>query len=248
MVDVRKPLVQTKRVKKKGEEAITVQLKYERLGIFCYYCGLLGHTEDGCNKLFSIDEDNGERQWGPTLRAEQRRRNHEGGGRWLRWEGQSSTWQTPNQERERSINGAFIGRNQNNEGHLGEGDVMEVKKRQDVIANLMKNPHLIKVAAKASISKKEPTLMLQTTKNSIEGAKKDDDDLVVESEKKRMRDGSNKEGTSVTKSIPSATHDMQIDVGEEVIVSDVPHDEQVDKNKNFHFLLAGPGSQACQEK
>jgi len=51
MVDVRKPFVCTKNIKKKGAAPVTVNLKYERLGIFCYYCRMLRHTK--------VEEDNG---------------------------------------------------------------------------------------------------------------------------------------------------------------------------------------------
>jgi hypothetical protein len=61
MVDVRKPLVCTKSVKKKGAMAVIVNIKYERIGIYCYYCGLLGHTEDSCEKLYDVQEDDGVR-------------------------------------------------------------------------------------------------------------------------------------------------------------------------------------------
>jgi len=81
MVDVRKPLVCTKSIKKKGAAPVLVNIKYERLGIFCYYCGLLGHTEDSCEKLYAVEDDDGIRNWGPDIRVEINRRNHDGGSR-----------------------------------------------------------------------------------------------------------------------------------------------------------------------
>ncbi|MCH82637.1 endonuclease/exonuclease/phosphatase family protein [Trifolium medium] len=86
MVDVRKPLPKSKKIKKKGAEAIIVQLQYEKLGRFCYYCGILGHTEDSCNKLYSLDDDDETRKWGLELRIEARRKTSNDGGRWRRTE------------------------------------------------------------------------------------------------------------------------------------------------------------------
>jgi hypothetical protein len=123
---------------------------------------------------------------------------------------------------------------------------MEVKKRQNVIANLMRNPHLIKVAVKTLSPNKEPNLMLPTTEISIEEPTKDEE-LVVEVEKKCMRDGRSKEGTSVTEQ-QKIEYPMQIDEENRVIQCDAPYDGQVEKNNKFSFLLAGPASQACQEK
>lgn len=73
LIDVRKPLKRLKRVKKPGGVAKEVMFKYEKLGSFCYLCGMLGHVEDYCERLFTLEEDDGHRLWGPDLRVEQRR-------------------------------------------------------------------------------------------------------------------------------------------------------------------------------
>lgn len=73
MINVREPLRRTKKIKKQGGEAKTVSFKYERLEVFCYLCGMLGHTENFCEQLFTMEKDTGVRGWGPELRAEQRR-------------------------------------------------------------------------------------------------------------------------------------------------------------------------------
>lgn len=39
LIDVRKPLMRMKKIKKPGGEAKEVRFKYERLGPFCYLCG-----------------------------------------------------------------------------------------------------------------------------------------------------------------------------------------------------------------
>ncbi|MCI54010.1 hypothetical protein A2U01_0075257, partial [Trifolium medium] len=73
---------------------------------FCYYCGLLGHTEDSCDKLYSVKVDDDIREWGPELRPEVRWRGQETSSRWLR-DDEQVRWQTPNQERDTSINEAI---------------------------------------------------------------------------------------------------------------------------------------------
>lgn len=35
-----------------GNQSFVVQLKYERLPIFCFLCGRLGHNKIFCNRLF----------------------------------------------------------------------------------------------------------------------------------------------------------------------------------------------------
>ncbi|MCH84643.1 DUF4283 domain protein [Trifolium medium] len=89
-------LKKTKRLKKPGGGTQEVKFKYERLGKFCYYCGLLGHTDETCDLLYSAESDDGVRRWGPEVRVETRRPTYGGGGRWLTEEGQN--WKTPCQE------------------------------------------------------------------------------------------------------------------------------------------------------
>lgn len=93
LINVRKPLKRTKKIRKPGGEAKEVAFKYERLGHFCYLCGMLGHIDDYCELLFSMKEDNGEQRWGPELRAEPRNVVASSGSKWLRREG--AVWKTP---------------------------------------------------------------------------------------------------------------------------------------------------------
>ncbi|GAU25702.1 hypothetical protein TSUD_216310 [Trifolium subterraneum] len=53
-----------------GGEAVQVHFKYEKLGNFCFVCGIIGHTENFCSKRFEADYIVGEKGWGNYLRAE----------------------------------------------------------------------------------------------------------------------------------------------------------------------------------
>ncbi|XP_058784806.1 uncharacterized protein At4g02000-like [Vicia villosa] len=46
--DIRQPLKKNTRVKNKGGEWCTVIFKYENLSLFCFVCGILGHSEQRC--------------------------------------------------------------------------------------------------------------------------------------------------------------------------------------------------------
>jgi hypothetical protein len=50
-----------------------VKFKYEKLGVFCFVCGIMGHAENKCVVRFEMEEDNGVRDWTPEIRAETRR-------------------------------------------------------------------------------------------------------------------------------------------------------------------------------
>nr|KYP59897.1 hypothetical protein KK1_015339 [Cajanus cajan] len=67
LVNVRITLKKAKRVKKAGGEAHDILFKYEHLGPFCFYCGLLGHLDDGCDQLFNKTHDDGHCGWGLDL-------------------------------------------------------------------------------------------------------------------------------------------------------------------------------------
>jgi hypothetical protein len=67
-INVQNPLQQSWRVRANVGNFVQILFKYEKLGIFCYLCGLLGHTDKNCPKLFDMDHDDGVRQWGENLR------------------------------------------------------------------------------------------------------------------------------------------------------------------------------------
>jgi hypothetical protein len=82
-VDVRQPLKKESRVKNQGGEWCTVKFRYEKLGVFCFVCGIVGHGENRCPIRFSMAADDGKRAWSKELRAEPRRRNGRQSSRWL---------------------------------------------------------------------------------------------------------------------------------------------------------------------
>ena len=70
-VDITKPLMRGKMIQIEGMEKGWVQFKYERLPIYYYRCGILGHQERECQKTkkgcFTVNED--DLQFGPWLRV-----------------------------------------------------------------------------------------------------------------------------------------------------------------------------------
>ncbi|XP_074342938.1 uncharacterized protein LOC141680674 [Apium graveolens] len=72
-VDVRRPLKRKKKICKKDKTEVIVNCKYEKLGEFCFVCGLLTHTERSCKKKINGEADSSGREWGSWLRAPPRR-------------------------------------------------------------------------------------------------------------------------------------------------------------------------------
>lgn len=71
-------------MRKAGGDWVIVSFKYERLGLFCSLCGMIGHSDQLCDKIFELEDDTGDRQWGNFLKADQRRQVNGGANKWLR--------------------------------------------------------------------------------------------------------------------------------------------------------------------
>lgn len=83
-VDVRLPLKRKKKISRKNKSEIVVNCKYEKLGDFCFLCGLLSHTERFCRKKFEGESSGMVKEWGGWLRAPLRRAVAQERSRWLR--------------------------------------------------------------------------------------------------------------------------------------------------------------------
>ncbi|XP_039683024.1 uncharacterized protein [Medicago truncatula] len=82
-IDVTVPLKKEWRVRASNGNFVTVNFKYEKLGVFCHRCGVLGHTDKVCPELFELDSDDGVRNWGPYLKPVTQRVGTAATNRWL---------------------------------------------------------------------------------------------------------------------------------------------------------------------
>ena len=83
-MDVYKPLKRRMKIKKSGGEWLWVDFRYERLNLFCFICGCLGHTDRKCSKLYEYPEGNVLKPYGSWMRASHRKLPVHGGDRWFR--------------------------------------------------------------------------------------------------------------------------------------------------------------------
>lgn len=84
LINVNKPLKRRMKIFYKKEEWLWANFKYERIPTFCFICGVIGHSEKFCHKLFDAPEETIARPYGLFMKAPDRRNNKQIGARWLR--------------------------------------------------------------------------------------------------------------------------------------------------------------------
>lgn len=72
------------RKSKKKKERCWVNFKYEAIHAYCFICGMIGHGEYFCDRVFDIPLENIEKPYGAWLRADPRRKTHTMGTKSLR--------------------------------------------------------------------------------------------------------------------------------------------------------------------
>lgn len=86
-MDVRIPIKRKKKIVRKDKSEVIVTCKYEKLGDFCFICGMLSHTERFCRKKLEGSEGEISKEWGQWLRAPPRKMTGGNRSKWLREEG-----------------------------------------------------------------------------------------------------------------------------------------------------------------
>jgi 14-3-3 protein epsilon len=90
-IDVRSPLKRDAKVMNREGKWCTVKFRYEKLGTFCFVCGVMGHAENKCEIRFSMEQDDGTRGWSSEIRADSKRQGGRFVSRWLKEEGGDRT-------------------------------------------------------------------------------------------------------------------------------------------------------------
>lgn len=78
------PLKRRMKLRKSENNWCWVNFKYEGIPTFCFICGMIGHAENFCERLFDTPPEEIEKPYGVWMRAEPRRRMHTMGAKWLK--------------------------------------------------------------------------------------------------------------------------------------------------------------------
>lgn len=145
-IDVRKPLKRKKKITRKDKSEFIITCKYERLGEFCFSCGLVSHTERFCRRFIDKRGEEGVKDWGNWLKAPPRRVAGATKSKWLREEDDDSWEVRVGRENSKA---KFQGSQNSNDDNLDEGgrdnreliivtaDSARISKQKDNSANFM---------------------------------------------------------------------------------------------------------------
>ena len=71
-IEIQKLLKRRMIIKKPDSEWLWVDFRYEKLTVFCFICGCLGHTDRKCSKLYECFDGDILKPYGSWMRASYR--------------------------------------------------------------------------------------------------------------------------------------------------------------------------------
>ncbi|KAF4399426.1 hypothetical protein G4B88_022509 [Cannabis sativa] len=78
------PLKRRMKFRRVGGETFYANFKYERVPTFCFICGIMGHSERFCKKLYELPADRIDKPYSIEMKAPSRRQNFLVASPWLR--------------------------------------------------------------------------------------------------------------------------------------------------------------------
>lgn len=88
-IDLKSPLKRQMKLRKSQTVWTWVNFKYKGIPTFCFICGMIGHGEKFCERLFETSAEEIEKPYGVRMKAKPRRCNHTMSSKWLRQGGKN---------------------------------------------------------------------------------------------------------------------------------------------------------------
>uniref|UniRef100_A0A803NVG6 Uncharacterized protein n=1 Tax=Cannabis sativa TaxID=3483 RepID=A0A803NVG6_CANSA len=82
--DIEKPLKRRMKLKRPDGDWLWTNFKYEFLPTFCFICGIIGHSERFCHRIYDTPLESISKPYGLWVKADPPRKNKLIGARWLR--------------------------------------------------------------------------------------------------------------------------------------------------------------------
>lgn len=135
-IPIDSPLKRRTKLRKSETEWCWVYFKYEAVLTFCFICGLIGHSDKFCDKLFDVQGSDIEKPYGAWMRADPKRCSYTMRNKWLRAGGAAPVNTTTEEDGDKSM--AMISATANkNSGKLGiTTETTSIDSRVAVAVNL----------------------------------------------------------------------------------------------------------------
>ncbi|XVF75337.1 hypothetical protein PTKIN_Ptkin13bG0179900 [Pterospermum kingtungense] len=237
-IDVRIPLACYKVINKRGGCSVKALFRYERLGTFCFLCGLLGYSKKFCNKLFESSNGVLVRNWSIDLRAPIKRILGQGSSRWLRGDDVGVE--------QHSMKGQTRVAEKVSEGRDSNSNFVSVQKENNLMDSLyaiLKQKNLL-----ISIIVGSGNLYLNATdlnEGKSSNNSRDENSGLDVGEDRKCRRGEGLSLALISTGGFVESKGMDLDDVTRPLVSQVK--ENIHLNPNRNFLSAGSGSQTYRE-
>ncbi|KAM6600113.1 hypothetical protein CsatA_019722 [Cannabis sativa] len=83
-IDIEKPLKRRMKLQQIGGDWFWINFRYEFVPTFCFICGIIGHTENYCSRLFIQSASTIVKPYGTFMKAVPRKTQYAMGAKWLR--------------------------------------------------------------------------------------------------------------------------------------------------------------------
>lgn len=176
------PLKRRMKLRKSESEWCWVTFKYEAIPTFCFICGLVGHSDKFCSKLFDDQGTVIEKPYGGWMRADPKRRSHTMGSKWLRQGGTTPVNMTGEKERDKS-NAVILA-----DTEIGNGEKSGKQTNTEVRGNLPTDSEFLGVKGADPIISQQSTPFSKTV-HSSETDNSNDNHEISFSDPKRRRMG-----------------------------------------------------------
>lgn len=213
------------KLRRSSTEWCWVKFKYEPVPTFCFICGLVGHSDKFCSKLFDNPSEEIEKPCGSWMRADPKRRSYTMGNKCLRPGGAipaNKAWEEED-EKSMAVKVATVTSDHDKSG------ILETNRSQGIVLTTCTNQGG-KVGIQDKAMKAGTTLSKNNTTGNMDNV---DNNEVIFTDPKRSRMAH--VDNSPTEDLLSSPQDAEIEMEDNI---------QIEQQNQKNLFLAGTALQA----